>query len=392
MKKPVFCFVMTFLAIVSASAKEPMKHLTDRVFEVARQHCVNMDETLTETTFPRSIKNGKFCTSDASWWCSGFYPGTLWYVHMYTGDEQTKVLAEKHTEKLYGESQIIRNHDIGFVINCSYGNAYRITANKKWRQPIIDAANLLATRYNPVAGVTMSWNVTKKRAHMRFPVIIDNMMNLEILTQAYKLAGIDSLKTIALSHADTTMKHHFRPDYTTWHVVDYDPVNGGVRGKQTAQGYSDDSAWARGQAWAVYGYTMMFREIGELRYLEHAEMVARMLLEKLPKDGIPYWDFDAPDIPNTHRDASAGAIMASAFIELADYTKDKALARACMRMAEKQIRTLSSDEYLAQPGENCNFILKHSVGSLPGGSEVDVPLTYADYYYLEALLRYCGKL
>ena len=392
MKKPVFCFVMTFLAIVSASAKEPMKRLTDRVFEVARQHCVNMDETLTETTFPRSIKNGKFCTSDASWWCSGFYPGTLWYVHMYTGDEQTKVLAEKHTEKLYGESQIIRNHDIGFVINCSYGNAYRITANKKWRQPIIDAANLLATRYNPVAGVTMSWNVTKKRAHMRFPVIIDNMMNLEILTQAYKLAGIDSLKTIALSHADTTMKHHFRPDYTTWHVVDYDPVNGGVRGKQTAQGYSDDSAWARGQAWAVYGYTMMFREIGELRYLEHAEMVARMLLEKLPKDGIPYWDFDAPDIPNAYRDASAGAIMASAFIELADYTKDKALARACMKMAEKQIRTLSSDEYLAQPGENCNFILKHSVGSLPGGSEVDVPLTYADYYYLEALLRYCGKL
>ena len=392
MKKPVFCFVMTFLAIVSASAKEPMKRLTDRVFEVARQHCVNMDETLTETTFPRSIKNGKFCTSDASWWCSGFYPGTLWYVHMYTGDEQTKVLAEKHTEKLYGESQIIRNHDIGFVINCSYGNAYRITANKKWRQPIIDAANLLATRYNPVAGVTMSWNVTKKRAHMRFPVIIDNMMNLEILTQAYKLAGIDSLKTIALSHADTTMKHHFRPDYTTWHVVDYDPVNGGVRGKQTAQGYSDDSAWARGQAWAVYGYTMMFREIGELRYLEHAEMVARMLLEKLPKDGIPYWDFDAPDIPNAYRDASAGAIMASAFIELADYTKDKALARACMKMAEKQIRTLSSDEYLAQPGENCNFILKHSVGSLPGGSEVDVPLTYADYYYLEALLRYCGRL
>ena len=392
MKKPVFCFVMTFLAIVSASAKEPMKRLTDRVFEVARQHCVNMDETLTETTFPRSIKNGKFCTSDASWWCSGFYPGTLWYVHMYTGDEQTKVLAEKHTEKLYGESQIIRNHDIGFVINCSYGNAYRITANKKWRQPIIDAANLLATRYNPVAGVTMSWNVTKKRAHMRFPVIIDNMMNLEILTQAYKLAGIDSLKTIALSHADTTMRHHFRPDYTTWHVVDYDPVNGGVRGKQTAQGYSDDSAWARGQAWAVYGYTMMFREIGELRYLEHAEMVARMLLEKLPKDGIPYWDFDAPDIPNAYRDASAGAIMASAFIELADYTKDKALARACMKMAEKQIRTLSSDEYLAQPGENCNFILKHSVGSLPGGSEVDVPLTYADYYYLEALLRYCGKL
>ena len=394
MRKTILCLAMTVFAAASVSAKEPMKHLTDRVFEIARQHCINMDETLTETTFPRTIhKDGKFRTSEASWWCSGFYPGTLWYVYLYTGDEQTKALAEKNTEKLYGESQIIRNHDIGFVINCSYGNAYRITRDKKWRQPVIDAANLLATRYSPVAGVTKSWNTTKKkRAHMRFPVIIDNMMNLEILTQAYKLAGIDSLKSIALSHADTTMKHHFRPDYTTWHLVDYDPVKGGVRGKQTVQGYSDDSAWARGQAWAVYGYTMMFREIGEQRYLDQAENIARMLVKRLPKDGIPYWDFNAPDIPGAYRDASAGAIMASAFIELADYTKDKALAKACMKMAEKQIRTLASDEYLAKPGENCNFILKHSVGSLPSNSEVDVPLTYADYYYLEALLRYCGKL
>lgn len=393
MRKTILCFAILALSLVTASGKEPIKRLADRVFEVARQHCIAMDATLDQETFPRSIKNGKFRTSKASWWCSGFYPGTLWYVYMYTGDQQTKALAEKNTEKLYGESQIIRNHDIGFVINCSYGNAYRITGDQKWRQPIIDAANLLATRYSPVTGVTKSWNTKKKKnAHMRFPVIIDNMMNLEILTQAYKLAGIDSLKAIALSHADTTMKHHFRPDYTTWHVVDYDPVNGGVRGKQTAQGYSDDSAWARGQAWAVYGYTMMFREVGEQRYLDQAENVARMLLKKLPKDGIPYWDFDAPDIPNAYRDASAGAIMASAFIELSGYTKDRALSKACMKMAEKQIRTLASDEYLAKPGENCNFILKHSVGSLPSNSEVDVPLTYADYYYLEALLRYLGKL
>ena len=393
MRKAILFFAMAVLSVYPMSAKESMKRLTDRVFEVARQQFIQMDTQLDETTFPRSIKNGKFRTSKASWWCSGFYPGSLWYVYMYTGDEQIKALAEKNTDKLYGESQIIRNHDIGFVINCSYGNAYRITGEEKWRQPIIDAAHLLCTRFNPVTGVTKSWGTKKKkRQHMRYPVIIDNMMNLEILTQAHKMCGVDSLKIIALSHADTTMKYHFRPDYTTWHVVDYDPVNGGIRGRQTAQGYSDDSAWARGQAWAIYGYTMMFRETGEQRYLDHAEKVAQMLLERLPDDGIPYWDFDAPDIPNAYRDASAGAIMASGFLELADYTKDKALAKACRKMAVKQIRNLASDEYLAKPGENCNFLLKHSVGSLPSGSEIDVPLTYADYYYLEALLRYCGKL
>ena len=393
MRKTILFFVVGVLSACPMSAKESMKRLTDRVFEVARQQFIQMDTRLDEATFPRSIKNGKFRTSKASWWCSGFYPGSLWYIYMYTGDEQVKALAEKNTDKLYGESQIIRNHDIGFVINCSYGNAYRITGEEKWRQPIIDAAHLLCTRFNPVTGVTKSWGTKKKkRQHMRYPVIIDNMMNLEILTQAHKMCGVDSLKTIALSHADTTMKYHFRPDYTTWHVVDYDPVNGGIRGRQTAQGYSDDSAWARGQAWAIYGYTMMFRETGEQRYLDHAEKIAQMLLERLPKDGIPYWDFDAPDIPNAYRDASAGAIMASGFLELSDYTRNKSLAKACRKMAVKQIRNLASDEYLAKPGENCNFLLKHSVGSLPSGSEVDVPLTYADYYYLEALLRYCGKL
>lgn len=393
MKKIILCLAVAMFPFCGLSSKESMKKLTDRVFEVARQQMIQMDTRLDENTFPRSIKNGAFHTSKASWWCSGFYPGSLWYVYMYTGDAQVKALAEKNTEKLYGESQIIRNHDIGFVINCSYGNAYRITGEEKWRQPIIDAANLLTTRFNPVPGVIKSWNTSKKkRAHMMYPVIIDNMMNLEILTQAYKMSGNKHLLDVALTHADTTMKHHFRQDYTTWHVVDYDPVNGGVRQKETAQGYAHESAWARGQAWAVYGYTMMFRETGIQKYLDQAEHIARMLLERLPEDGIPYWDFDAPDIPNAYRDASAGAIMASAFLELSDYLKDKALSKACRKMALKQIRTLASEEYLAKPGENCSFLLKHSVGSLPGKSEIDVPLTYADYYYLEALLRYCGKL
>jgi len=384
MKKTIFLLIAS--AFLAVSCQESMKQLSDRVFELAEYQLVNMDKELTDTTFPKTTKYGQLVTSESKWWCAGFYPGSLWYTYLYTGNEEVKALAEKNTAKLYGESQRVRSHDIGFVVNCSYGNALRITGDDKYRQPMIDAANLLTTRFNPAVGLIQSWNVSKKRPWL-YPVIIDNMMNLELLTQSHKLGGPDSLLNVAVTHANTTMKNHFRPDYTTWHVVDYDPETGDVRMKQTAQGYSDDSAWGRGQAWAVYGYTMMYREVGDEAYLAQAENIARMIMKHLPEDGVPYWDFNAPDIPDSYRDASAGAIIASAFIELAGHTKDAALSKACMKTAEKQLRTLASDEYLAKPGRNGHFLLKHSMGSYPGNSEVDVPLTYADYYFLEALLR-----
>ena len=389
MKKPL---ILLFAAILAVSCQESMKQLTDRVFEVAEYQFTEMDKTLTDTNVPKSTRFGVLVPSETKSWTSGFYPGSLWYVYMYTGNENTKALAEKNTEKLYIETQRVRSHDIGFMVNCSYGNALRITGDEKYREPYINAAKLLTTRFNPTVGLTQSWNITPSRKHWKFPVIIDNMMNLELLTQAHKMSGIDSLLTVAVTHANTTMKNHFRPDYTTWHVVDYDPETGDIRMKVTHQGYSADSAWSRGQAWAVYGYTMMFREVGDEAYLALAENIARMLLDKLPEDGIPYWDFDSPDIPDAQRDASAGAIMASSFIELAGYTQDKALSKELMEMAETQIRTLASPEYLAEKGRNGFFLLKHSVGSYPSDTEVNVPLTYADYYFLEALLRYNGML
>ena len=383
---------MLLTAVLAVSCQESMKQLSDRVFELAEYQFAKMDEQLTDTTVPKSTRFGLLVHSESKSWTSGFYPGSLWYTYLYTGNEEIKALAEKNTEKLYIETQIVRSHDIGFMVNCSYGNAYRITGDEKYREPFINAAHLLATRFNPTVGLTLSWNVTPKRKHWRYPVIIDNMMNLELLTKAHALCGVDSLLNVALTHANTTMKNHFRPDYTTWHVVDYEPETGDIRMKVTHQGYSDDSAWARGQAWAVYGYTMMYREVSEPAYLAQAENVAKMLLERLPEDGIPYWDFDSPDAPDSQRDASAGAIMASSFIELAGFTADKQLSKALMKMAEKQIRTLASDEYLAQPDRNGYFLLKHSVGSYPSDTEVNVPLTYADYYFLEALLRINGKL
>lgn len=383
---------MLLTAVLAVSCQESMKQLSDRVFELAEYQFAKMDEQLTDTTVPKSTRFGLLVPSESKSWTSGFYPGSLWYTYLYTGNEEIKALAEKNTEKLYIETQIVRSHDIGFMVNCSYGNAYRITGDEKYREPFINAAHLLATRFNPTVGLTLSWNVTPKRKHWRYPVIIDNMMNLELLTKAHALCGVDSLLNVALTHANTTMKNHFRPDYTTWHVVDYEPETGDIRMKVTHQGYSDDSAWARGQAWAVYGYTMMYREVSEPAYLAQAENIAKMLLERLPEDGIPYWDFDSPDAPDSQRDASAGAIMASSFIELAGFTADKQLSKALMKMAEKQIRTLASDEYLAQPDHNGYFLLKHSVGSYPSDTEVNVPLTYADYYFLEALLRINGKL
>ena len=241
------------------------------------------------------------------------------------------------------------------------------------------AAETLAGRFNPATGCTRSWN----HGQWEYPVIIDNMMNLELLFNATSLFDDLNYDDICNTHAQTTMKNHFRDDYSTWHLVNYSTEDGHVIGKQTVQGYSDDSMWARGESWALYGYTMMYRETGNEAYLKQACNIADLLLQRLPEDGIPYWDFDCKDIPDTYRDASAGCVMASAFIELAGFTGNKAYRE----MAEKQIRTLASPEYLAQPGEQRGFILKHSVGNLPGGDQIDVPLTYADYYFLEALSR-----
>ena len=374
--------------LTGCSGEETMPELTKRVFDIAEKQYIMMDTRLKDDTMPRSMDSeGNFIDSNLRWWCSGFYPGSLWYIYEYTGNGQVRALAEKNTEKLDVLKIKGTDHDLGFQMNCSFGNAYRITGDERYAEPIRTSAEVLAGRFYPVTEVIKSWDFVNKGRDWKYPVIIDNMMNLEHLYNAGSLFGLDTLKTIALTHANTTMANHFRPDYTSWHLVDYDPETGAVRSKETVQGFSDSSAWARGQAWALYGYTMMFRMSGYDCYLSQAENIADMLLKRLPEDGIPYWDFDSDMIPDDYRDASAAAIMASAFIELSTLCNSPKKA-AYLETAEKQLRTLASDEYLAQPGENCNFILRHSVGSLPGNSEVDVPLTYADYYFLEALLRY----
>lgn len=387
MKKATYLFSVFLLLVYSTSCKqeETMAELTDRVFAVAKIQSEQMAAKLGPEDSPRTFANGRFVPAMIDWWCSGFFPGTLWQIYEYTQAEEVMHLAKRETAKIESLKYINDHHDVGFQINCSFGHQYRLLGDTACLNIMRTTANSLSQSFSPVVGCIKSWPFVKEGFSWVYPVIVDNMMNLELLMMVGNMDNNEYLRTVAISHADKTMEHHFRKDYTSWHLVDYDPEAGTVNKKITVQGLGDETAWARGQAWAVYGYTMMFEQTSDVRYLHQAQGIADMLVSRLPADGIPYWDFDSPKIPDDYRDASAAAIMASAFIALTQVADN---GKSYMDMAEKQLRTLSSPEYLAEVGENGNFLLKHSVGSQPDGVEIDVPLTYADYYYLEALLRY----
>lgn len=333
---------------------------------------------------PSADKLGKLRTCDVYDWTSGFFPGSLWLAYELTGDERLLADAVDYTNKMLPATFYTGTHDLGFMVGCSYGNALRLCPNDSLKTVIIRTADNLASRFNPEIGAIRSWDF----GPWNFPVIIDNMMNLELLFQASKLTGDNKYKDIAIRHADKTMACHFRPDMTSYHVVSYNP-NGSIETRQTFQGRSDESAWARGQAWGVYGYTVCYRETGDKKYLEFAQKIADMIISRVEtEDHIPLWDYDAPNLPTTPRDASAAAVTSSALFELCGYLSD---GQKYFNYAESILRSLSSPEYLAEPGTNCGFILKHSTGSLAHGSEIDVPLNYADYYYLESIKRYLGE-
>lgn len=333
---------------------------------------------------PRTIKNNKLRLVSSYDWTSGFYPGSLWYLFELTQDSKWKERALRYTKKLDTIQYWEGNHDVGFIIECSYGNALKQIPSKKLERVIVQAAKSLSTRFHPKAGIIQSWNKNKT---WNCPVIIDNMMNLELLFNATKISGDSSYYKIAVSHANTTLKNHFRKDNSSYHVLEYDPNTGIVNAYKTAQGYSDESAWARGQAWGLYGFTVCYRETKDPKYLDQAIKIANYIIKNpnLPKDKIPYWDYDVTKEKNTPRDVSASAITASALFELASLsTQNKELF---VSFANKIMMSLSTPRYFAEQGTNKGFILKHSVGSIPHGVEIDVPLNYADYYYLEALKR-----
>ncbi|RYG00208.1 MAG: glucuronyl hydrolase, partial [Chitinophagaceae bacterium] len=345
-----------------------------------------LDKNIPSGLTPQSFEKGKPVNKDIQWWCSGFYSGSLWYIYEQTKDQAVKKKAEDALKVIEPNQTFTGNHDLGFMMYCSFGNAYRLTNKPEYKSIIQRSAQSLSTRYHDKVKAIQSWN---KGKYWDYPVIIDNMMNLEMLNWATENGGDKKFKDISIIHANTTLKNHFRPDFSSFHVIDYNPETGAVKRKATWQGAADCSAWARGQAWALYGYTMMYRMTKDQAYLDQAKGIANFILKhpNLPADKIPFWDFDAQGVPFAKRDASAGAIMASALLELAQYTSDKEKLEY-KTSAETMIYSLASDAYRAKLGENGGFLLMHSTGAYPLNSEIDVPLVYADYYYLEALLRY----
>ena len=395
MKGILACFFM-FLGLTNGVIGQPIQGISpdpaliklfkSNLLSASNQYQL-LGKNLPADKFPKTFypSSGKYEYSNSGWWCSGFYPASLFYLYQETKQpsllkEGTRMLGLLEKEQFNKST-----HDLGFMMYCSFGNAKAIQANKKYNEILINSAKSLSTRFNPAVGCIKSWDGKPNE----FLVIIDNMMNLELLFWATRETGDSSFYKIAVTHANTTMKNHFRPDNSSYHVINYNASDGSIIQKKTAQGAADSSAWARGQVWGLYGYTATYRDTRDMKYLKQAIDIAEFLINhpNLPEDKIPYWDFNAPGIPDALRDASAGSIMASALIELSHYT-DLPVAKKYLSVAEKILKTLSGPDYKAILGTNGGFLLKHSVGSKPANSEVDVPLTYADYYYIEAMKRY----
>ena len=399
--------ILSFVISLSYGCRPAMSERSPMIengFRLAEQQLSRQSERIPNCDrFPRTIKDGELYTTRMTDWTEGFFPGCLWYAYEYNKEESWKQAAIRWTDPLEPLKELTGQHDIGFLIYCSFGNAYRLTGDSRYRNILIEAAESLASRFDEKTGCIKSWNYKKSwngKDEWLFPVIINNMMNLELLYFVSKETGDPKYAAIADSHAETTLRNQFRADYGCYHVVNYNPEDGTVLHKATYQGFADNSVWARGQAYAIYGYTMAYRETKRKEYLRTAMHAADFWLShpNLPTDGIPYWDFNAGEegyIPNWNydpqrfksvpRDASAAAIAASAFLELSAYAPE---GERYFKAAERILQSLSSPAYLAQPGTNGYFLLKHCVGNLPNNEEVDVPLVYADYYYLEALLRY----
>ena len=332
---------------------------------------------------PRTIEaDGKLEGTPSKSWTSGFYPGMLWQLYGFSKKEELKKAAIQWQAVVEKEKWDSGTHDLGFKVYCTFGNAWEITQNEKYKDVFITAAQTLSTRYNPVVGAIRSWD--HHADVWGYPVIIDNMMNLEMMFEATRLSGDSTYHKIAQQHALTTLKNHFREDNSSYHVIDYDTTSGEVVKRNTHQGAYHESAWSRGQAWGLYGYAVAYQYTGEERFLEQAKKIANYIFThpNLPEDFIPYWDYNAPNIPHEPRDVSAATITASGLLELSKIDKEN--SGKYIKWVDRILTSLELPKYQL---ETAPFFLQHSVGSIPGEFEIDAPIIYADYYYVEALLK-----
>lgn len=382
----ILCMLVTVLVACKSKEKEQD---SPSVIDIEQLLASRYDKLLAypidSTAFPRSynMETKQIFKRPSKDWTSGFFAGNLWMLSDVSGRSRFRESAQKWTSFIEKEKYNSGTHDMGFKVYNSFGLGYNRTLDENYKNVLVKSAQTLSTRFNPNVQSIRSWDFRKEE--WEFPVIIDNMMNLELLFEATKLSGDSTFHKIAVAHANTTLKNHFREDNSTVHVVVYDTINGAVKDRVTHQGYSDDSSWARGQGWAIYGYTMAYRYTKDSKYLEQAVKTAAFYLnhENLPEDGIPYWDFNAPNIPEEPRDVSAGAIVASAMVELYGYTNDQIY----LDYSNKVLDILKTEQYILPAGIDAPFILQHSSGDWSKRSEMDEPIVYGDYYFLELMIR-----
>tara|TARA_R110002051_G_scaffold44162_1_gene89666 strand:- start:9517 stop:10737 length:1221 start_codon:yes stop_codon:yes gene_type:complete len=395
MKKQILIFII-ILSIFNISAQTKNEVLEAKVNATllkALHQYEYMISLLPSGSFPKTYDSNKdqLETSDSEWWCSGFYPGCLLYLNEEFNLPVLDLEIDKVLNNLKKEQYNTTTHDLGFMMYCSFGNAERLNPKPEYKEVLMNSAKSLASRYDDTVQAIRSWDSASwnNAGEDDLVVIIDNMMNLELLFWASRYSGDSTYYNIAVNHAEKTLKNHFRNNYSSFHEVIYDESTGAVKAQLTNQGAADDSSWARGQAWGLYGYVVMYRETRNPKYLEQANNIVNFLLNhpNMPKDMIPYWDYDAPNIPNALRDSSSAAIIASALIELENYV-DNEMKQEYHNKAELILESLLTPEYIAEIGTNGCFILKHGVGNMPNYTEIDAPLSYGDYYLIEAMMRY----
>ena len=406
-RRILFCMVMVAISQISMAQKvQTAAQVPALDVDKQLQYChKQVKRALTElqqkdgsydyTMEPRNIlkgdkQKGWNCRkATAEEWCDGFWPGILWMDYRNTKDEAVRKAAEGYTESLKGIAyRPCYDHDIGFLMFCSYGKGYEVNHSQEYKNVILASADSLATLFNPIVGTILSWPREVKPRNWPHNTIMDNMMNLDMMFWAAKNGGNKLLYDLAVTHAKTTMQNHFRPDGSCYHVAVYDTINGNLIKGVTHQGYADNSMWARGQSWAIYGYTMVYRYTHNKMFLDFAQKVTDIYIKRLKEtsdDLIPLWDMDDPrGVKGAPRDVSASCVVADALLELQQYVGGEK-GEEYKQFAIQSLAQLSTDKY--QSGKKNVAFLMHSTGHHPAGSEIDASIIYADYYYLEALNR-----
>ena len=334
-------------------------------------------------------ENGKYAIVGCENWMSGFWSGMLWLAYEWTGKAKYRSLAEKHIDifmKRIETKSYVGNHDLGFLYSLSCVSAYRLTGNERAKKAALMAADHLYDNFFIDKGAPHinAWAEKKELVQDNSFMIIDCLMNLPLLYWASEVSGDEKYRKAALAHTETTSNLIFREDGSTYHKYNFDVETGMPRNGSTAQGYSDQSCWSRGQAWGVYGFALAYAQTKQVKYLNCFKRAADYFISKLPEDTIPYWDFTFTD-GDEPRDSSAAVIAACGILEAAGLVSNDEKIDFYLEICEKMTKSLL-DKYAIAPESGIDGLISGGTAFKAQG-QYDQALIFGDYFYMELLTR-----